>query len=90
MTAPSIEVIVIIGDKDSRGTSWACQVSTGSNLQEEEVAMAGPIHRRLIMPNSSQHPFAAVAHVTVIKLETVSGAVRADSRTMIVRELMVD
>ena len=40
--------------------------------------------------NSSQHPFAGVAHVTVIKLETVCGAVRADSCTMIVREHMVD
>ena len=52
MTASSIEVIVTIRDKDSRGTSWARQVSTRSNLQEEELTMAGPIHKHLIAANT--------------------------------------
>ena len=83
---PSIETIVIIENNDSRGTSWAQQVTTSSVLEEEVVTMAGTIRRHLVVFSLSQHPHEDVAHATIIKLETFHVDARADSRTMIVRE----
>ena len=48
---------------------------------------AGTISRHLVVSSLSQSPHVGVAHVSIIKLEIVYVDARANSRTMIVKEV---
>ena len=48
------------------------------------------IIRRNLVFNLNQHPLEDVAHATIIKLEIVNVDARADSRTTIVGEIIIE
>ena len=87
VTVPGREAVLIIETKDFRGTRWDHPASTGSVLEEEVETTAGTISRHLVVSSLSQSPHVGVAYVSIIMLEIVYVDARANSRTMIVKEV---